>query len=175
MAQLLMRRPHLRDLPSVRPLPDGYRIREYAGMDDLPALLATLQEAFFEPWDEARARRELLDVPGVKAIYVIDHGGAVVGTTSSKYVSDLYPGAGYVHWVAVANAHLRRGLAAVLLNRVLHDFIERDYHDAVLETDDHRLPAISAYLRFGFLPVYDVRSESHRERWSAIFQQIFAR
>lgn len=175
MAQLLMRRPHLRELPPVRPLPPGYRVREWAGMADLPSLNATLQEAFAEPWDEARARRELLDVPGVKAIYVVEYDGNVVGTTSSKIVPDLFPGSGYVHWVAVANDHLRRGLAAVLLNRVLHDFIERDYHDAVLETDDHRHPAISAYLRFGFLPVYDVRGENHRERWSAIFQRLFGR
>jgi mycothiol synthase len=175
MAQLLMRRPHLRELPTVRPLPTGYRVREWAGMADLPSLNATLQEAFAEPWDEARARRELLDVPGVKAIYVIEYDGKVVGTASSKLVPDLFPGSGYVHWVAVAGDHLRRGLAAVLLNRVLHDFIERDYHDAVLETDDHRLPAISAYLRFGFLPIYDVRGEHHRERWSAIFQRLYGR
>lgn len=175
MAQLLMRRPHLRDLPTVRPLPAGYALREYAGPADLPTLNATLQEAFSEPWDESRARRELVDVPGVKAIYLIEHGGAVVGTASSKIVPDLYPGSGYVHWVGVANAHLRRGLAAVLLDRVLHDFAERGHRDAVLETDDFRAPAISAYLRFGFLPVYDVRGESHRERWSAIFQGLFAR
>lgn len=160
MAQLLMRRPHLRDLPIVRPLPAGYQLREYIGPDDLPSLNTTLQAAFSEPWDEARARRELLDVPGVKAIYVIEHEGAVVGTTSSKIVTD---------------AHLRRGLAAALMQRILQDFIERGHRDAVLETDDHRIPAISAYLRFGFLPVYDVRGEDHRERWSAIFQALFGR
>lgn len=175
MAQLLMRRPHLRDLPTVRPLPDHYRLRQYIAPDDLPTLNATLQQAFVEPWDEARARRELLDVPGVKAIYVIEHEGAVVGTTSSKIVPDRFPDSGYVHWVAVADAHLRRGLAAVLMRRVLQDFIERGHRDAVLETDDHRHPAISAYLRFGFLPVYDVRGEDHRERWSAIFQGLFGR
>ncbi|HEY8598886.1 MAG TPA: GNAT family N-acetyltransferase [Thermomicrobiales bacterium] len=175
MVQLLMRRPHLRDLPTVRPLPAGYRLRAYRAPDDLATLNATLQEAFAEPWDESRARRELLDVPGVKAIYVIEHEGAVVGTTSSKIVPDLFPGSGYVHWVAVADAHLRRGLAAILLNRVLQDFIERGHRDAVLETDDQRLPAISAYLRFGFLPSYDVRGEDHRARWSAIFQALFGR
>lgn len=175
MAQLLMRRPHLRDLPTVRPLPAGYHIREYLAPNDLPTLNATLQQAFAEPWDESRARRELLDVPGVKAIYVIEHGGAVVGTASSKIVPELFPGSGYVHWVAVADAHLRRGLAAVLLHRVLQDFSERGHRDAALETDDHRSPAISAYLRFGFLPVYDVRGEDHRERWSAIVQAIFGR
>ena len=175
MAQLLMRRPHLRDLPTVRPLPAGYLLREYIAPNDLQSLNATLQAAFAEPWDESRARRELLDVPGVKAIYVIEHQGAVVGTTSSKIVPDLFPGSGYVHWVAVANAHLRRGLAAVLMQRVLQDFSERGHRDAVLETDDHRFPAISAYLRFGFIPVYAVRGEDHRERWSAIFQALFGR
>jgi ribosomal protein S18 acetylase RimI-like enzyme len=175
MNMLLMRRPHLRDLPTVRPLSGGYRLRQYIAPDDLPSLIATLQSAFTEPWDEARARRELLDVPDVKATYVIEHDGAVVATTSSKIVPDLFAGSGYVHWVAVSENHLRRGLAAVLMQRVLQDFIERGHRDAVLETDDHRLPAISAYLRFGFVPVYDVRGEDHRERWSAIFQALFGR
>ena len=175
MAQLLMRRPHLRDLPTVRPLPAGYGLREYSAPTDLPSLNATLQAAFAEPWDEARARRELLDVPGVKAIYVIEHEGAVVATASSKIVPDRFPGSGYVHWVAVADAHLRRGLAAVLLHRVLQDFTERGHRDAVLETDDDRIAAISAYLRFGFIPFYDVRGEDHRERWSAIFQALLGR
>jgi mycothiol synthase len=173
MAQLVMRRPHLRDLPAIPPLPDGYRLREYAGEQDLPALAATLQEAFAEPWDEARTRRELTGAPEVRAVYVVDFDGTVVGTASSKVVADRFPGSGYVHWVGVGGAHLRRGLAAALLARVLHDFALRGDRDAVLETDDPRSPAISAYLKYGFTPVYEVQGEDHRERWSAIFSRLY--
>lgn len=173
MAQLNMRRPHLRDLTAIPPLPDGYRLREYAGSGDMPSLITTLTESFAEPWDEARVRRELTAAPDVNAVYVVDFWGYVVGTTSSRLVADRFPGSGYVHWVGVANDHLRRGLGAALLARVLHDFRARGYRDAVLETDDFRAPAISAYLKFGFVPIYEVKGEDHRDRWSALFQRLF--
>jgi len=175
MAQLQMLRPHLRDLPAVPPLPEGYRLREYAGSADLPALITTLSEAFAEPWDEARVGRELTEMPTVKAIYVVESRGTVVGTTTSRLVADQFPDSGYVHWVGVANDHLRRGLGAALLARVLHDFQARGYRDAILETDDQRSPAISAYLKFGFVPIYEVKGEDHRDRWSAVFQRLFNR
>ena len=120
-------------------------------------------------------RRVLTDAPEVRAVDVIDFEGTVVGTASSKVVADRFPGSGYVHWVGVAAAHLRRGLAAALLARVLHDFAARGDHDAILETDDPRSPAISAYLKFGFTPVYEVKGEDHRDRWSAIFARLFGR
>lgn len=172
MPQLLMERPHLDDLPTPRPLPDGYRLREYAGARDLDTLCATLRDAFFEPWDEAKVRRELTEVSGLRTIFVVEFGGGVVGTTTSRAIPGRFPDAGYVHWVAVAPAHLRRGLAAALLGRVLRDFHERGDARAILETDDFRAPAITSYLRHGFLPVYDVDGEDHRERWSAIFQGL---
>ena len=175
MAQLLMRRPHLRDLPSAEPLAPGYHLREYGGPADLPGLLTTLAEAFAEPWDAARAARELTAAPTVKAIYVVTADGAVIGTASSRLLPEHFPGSGYVHWIGVAGAHRRRGVAAALLARVLDDFRERGCGAAVLETDDFRLPAIRAYLRCGFLPVYDVAGEDHRDRWSAIAQRLFSR
>ena len=39
-----------------------------------------------------------------------------------------------------------------------------------LETDDHRLPAIAAYLRLGYVPQYT--EADHEGRWSAIFTQL---
>jgi mycothiol synthase len=59
------------------------------------------------------------------------------------------------------------------MSRILEDFRDRGYRDAVLETDDFRLPAIKVYLRFGFVPVYEVKGEDQRARWSALFQKIF--
>jgi mycothiol synthase len=172
--QLVMRRPHLRDVPAVAPLPAGYRLRPFADPADVAALAATLATAFDEPWDEARVRRELADAPDVKAVYVVTWQGNPVATASSRSLPDRFPGSGYVHWVGTDPAHARRGLASALLARLLRDFAERRYADAVLETDDARLPALRTYLRFGFLPVYAVQGEDQRDRWAAIFQRLFA-
>ena len=46
--------------------------------------------------------------------------------------------------------------------------LERGYPAAVLETDDFRIPAIRSYMKLGFVPVYDVRGEDHRARWSKV-------
>jgi hypothetical protein len=40
----------------------------------------------------------------------------------------------------------------------------------MLETDDHRLPAISAYHRLGYVPQYT--EADHEGRWSAIFSTL---
>ena len=172
-AQLVMRRPHLDDLQDSAPLPDGYVLRPYAAGDQA-SLIATLAESFHEFWDEARLARELTASPDVHTVYVVAHGDRVVGTAASRYVPARFPAAGYVHWVGVASAHLRRGLAAALLGRVLAEFRQRGYPQAVLETDDFRIPAIRAYLKFGFLPEYDVRGEDHRPRWSRVMAGVVA-
>ena len=172
MAQLLMRRPHLRDLPPTPPLPDGYALRALREGDDLAALAETLTGAFGETWPEDTVRERLTDDATVRAVYVALHGGRTVATASSRLLPDRFPCSGYVHWVGTHPAHLRRGLGAALMARVLADFAEREYADAVLETDDFRLQAIRTYLRFGFVPVYTTEGEDHTERWSAVFREL---
>ena len=171
-AQLVMLRPHLDDLPEIPPLPNGYTLRPYDDDRDMPSLVATLTESFREFWDEARVARELTAAPDVQTVYVVAHSGRVVGTASSRFVPARFPDAGYVHWVGVASEHLRRGLASALLVRVLREFRERGRLAAVLETDDFRIPAIRSYLKLGFLPVYDVREEDHRARWSRVVMGV---
>ena len=170
----MMARPHLDAVPEARPLPPGYTLRLYDPARDRPSLAATLAEAFGEPWDNVRLERQLTAAPDVRAIYVVAHGDRVVGTTSSRTLRGDFPSAGYVHWVGVATAHLRRGLGAALLARTLRDFRERGDRSAVLETDDFRIPAIRSYLKFGFLPIYDARGEDHRNRWSAVMERVVA-
>jgi mycothiol synthase len=166
-AQLVMLRPHLNDLPEVPPLPSGYLLRTYAE-SDMPSLIATLADSFNEYWDAARVARELTAAPDVQTVHVVAHDDRVVGTASSRFVPARYPDAGYVHWVGVLSDHLRRGIASALLVRILHEFRERGYPKAVLETDDFRIPAIRSYLKLGFIPTYDVRDEDHRTRWSNV-------
>ncbi|MDQ4100031.1 MAG: GNAT family N-acetyltransferase [Chloroflexota bacterium] len=132
-----------------------------------------LAAAFASEWTVQRVREELTQAPDVLAVYVATWRHQPVATASSRWLPHLYPGSGYVHWVGTHPDHERRGLGLALMSRLLQDFRERDYRDAVLETDDFRLPAIKTYLRCGFLPVYDVSGEDHRNRWAAIFPRIF--
>jgi GNAT superfamily N-acetyltransferase len=67
-----------------------------------------------------------------------------------------------------------KGLAAVLLERLLKDFEARGYRGARLFTQPERLPAIWTYLKFGFVPEYDVDGRDDRSTWSGIFQALGA-
>jgi mycothiol synthase len=173
LTHLVMRRPHLFQLPNITSLPEGYVLRTFNGEDDLKSLALTLSAAFGFLWDAERVRSKLTEAPDVKAVYLVTWQGRPVATASSRYVPDLFPKAGYVHWVGTHPDHARKGLASALVAQLLRDFLDRGYKEAVLETDDFRIPAIVTYLKFGFLPIYDVNEEDHRARWSVVFQTMF--
>lgn len=172
---IVMQRPDLDALPEIAAPPSGYTLRTLRDERDLEPLAATLSAAFAKPWDVARVRAKLTEAPDVKAVYVVAWQGQPVATVSSLTLPDRFPGSGIVHWLGTQPGHAQRGLGSVLMTRVLHDFVQRGCRDAVLETDDERLPAIALYLKFGFIPVYAVQGENHRGRWSAIFRALLRR
>lgn len=174
-SHLLMRRPHLEHLPAAPALAPAYTIDALQPDADLAPLAETLAKAFNYPWDVALVQQKLTQAPDVKAVYVVRWQGRPVATASSRWIPELYPDAGYVHWVATHPDHQGRGLTSALSARLLDDFRARGYREAVLETDDFRISAIKVYLRAGFVPVYAVGGEDHQPRWSAVFQQLFAR
>lgn len=164
--QLLMRRPDLDHLPTAHP-PDGVRLRSRTP-DDLHALAALLHAAFDDPlWTPARVDAVLVRDDSVRQTLVAEgRDGALLATASVRVDPVNYPGDGYVHWVATDPRARGRGLGRLLTLSVLHAFRPLGCTGAVLETDDHRLPAIRVYLGLGFAPV--CWHESHAPRWNAI-------
>ena len=163
-----MRRPSLQALPDLPPLlPPGYALREQHPDEDMAGLAALLQAAFPEHvWTPEKAHDALVADATVKTIFVIEHDGAPVATASARLLPGTYPGSGYVHWVAADPAYQGRRLGYVATLATLHAFARLGCRDAVLETDDFRLPAIKTYLRLGFVPEF--RHPSHPERWAQI-------
>jgi mycothiol synthase len=49
---------------------------------------------------------------------------------------------------------------------------ERGCGEAILDTDDFRLPAIRTYLRLGFTP--EISADDHAHRWDRIFAELDA-
>jgi ribosomal protein S18 acetylase RimI-like enzyme len=175
MPSIFLRRPHLRDLPAVPPLPAGYDLREAVEVD-VPGLSAALSAAFTEiTWGEEEVRQRLIAAPDVRAVYVVTWQGEIVATASSRYVPEQYGETGIVHWVGTHPEHARRGLGAALVTCVLVDFILRGYPEAMLETQDYRHDAIRLYLRFGFIPTYDYGEGDQCAIWSGLFQQLLLR
>ncbi len=140
--------------------------------EDLPGLAALLAGSFGEPWDVARVRRDLTEDPTVVRTFVIAEGDRILATASSRLLPDVYPGVGYLHWVASDPERRGEGLGLNVVVAVLHDVAARGLAGCVLETDDDRLSALRLYLGLGFVPV--MREPDHELRWSLIFPQLFA-
>ena len=161
MMQLLMQLP---DTRKSAPFGPASRI---ATPSDVPALASLLARAFGdETWTPQRVHEALLDDPTVTEVRVIDGEGGLVATASARRV-DRFAGQGYVHWVAAAPDQAGRGLGRGIVSHIVDRFARDGMASVVLETDDARLAAISAYLGLGFVPQYP--EASHAARWSAVF------
>ena len=172
--QLLMLRPNLDGQPLAPDLPAGYQLREATTADN--ECLAKLLTAAFpelDEWTPELVADRLTSAPDVDAVYVVTHENVPVATASSRHDHERFPSSGYVHWVGVLPGHTGKQLGSVLMDQMLVDFRRRGYSDAVLETDDFRLPAIRVYLRHGYVPITDnVKGENHLARWSAVLPQV---
>lgn len=189
--QLLMRRPVSLACPEVR-LPEGYALR-LAGGEDVEGLAHCLSRAFGpneqpagseggveravaspRPWSPDRVREALLEAPDVRVTYVVtDRAGCVVACASDRRLPDRFPDACYLHWVAADPAHAGRGLGQAVSAAVIAGAFAECPCDTVLETDDHRLPAVTSYLRLGFAPEYT--HPTHLERWALVFGALTGR
>lgn len=166
-----MYRPHLHDVPNTPAVPDNYSLRQLEPGDE-PHLAALLSLAFAEPWDEQRVASTLTRAEDVKAIYGVLRQSELVATASSQFPPEQDPRAGFVHWVATHPGHRGVGLAAALLVRLLRDFGARGYRRARLSTQPERLPTIRTYLKFGFVPGYEIDGRDDRSCWLGIFQAL---
>lgn len=167
LPQLSMRH-DLVEIGSPRLLGTQFRLRTAVRSD--ASELAEVLSLGFDPWDEERVFRELLDDPNVPETYVVELDSRVVGTASYQLKPDLDADAGWVHYVGVHPDARGNGLGEVLTHKVLEQCVARNRKRAFLTTDDFRLPAIRIYLKLGFAPV--CWHSSHQDRWEKISQQL---
>jgi mycothiol synthase len=165
-----MRRPSLDKIPTAPELPVGYVLREYQS-DDL-APLATLLDLAFDDmnWTPETVLERLIDAPDVKKTYIIAGEGKLVATASARILPEEFPGSGYLHWVAVHPEHRGKQLGAIISIAVLKKFVALGCKDAVLETQDSRLPAIKIYKKLGFEEVHI--HPSHKLRWAMVAELL---
>jgi len=172
LPQLRMRRPHLDNLPPID-LPDGYLLRRcdqtYTDAER-SGLAQVLQSAFPEiVWSETRVEAALVADPTVRTTFYIQYGDTIVATATVR-IDAAFPGSGYLHWVASDPTHRGKRLGLLVSLAVLYEFAALGLKDAVLNTDDPRIPAIKTYLALDFVP--ESSHPSHEARWAAIQEQL---
>jgi len=72
--------------------------------------------------------------------------------------------------VGARSSERGRRLGEVVTRRVLVHFADSGLDQAVLETDDFRLPAVRTYLRLGFVP--EPRVAGDPIRWSKVLRKL---
>lgn len=136
------------------------------------ASIAALMASAFEPdsgapvTEEAVIRGLFLHPISKGVLVVVPQSGGVVATATVGYLPERFGDVGYVHWVGCDPQYAGQGLGRAVTAAVLAEFADLGLVGAVLETDDHRLPAVVTYTRLGFRPVLVDRD--HAPRWAAV-------
>jgi GNAT superfamily N-acetyltransferase len=155
------------------PLPSGYQLHFYAEGDLDTWLRIQAHDPFFVPTAETFATSMPGDTPllAARVMFLADPAGAAVGTVTA-WPNDSLTGRkiGQIHWVALVPAAQGRGLAKPLVGAACVLLHQWGYHEACLETNTRRVPALNLYLALGFVPF--VRSEAERRAWRAVAPQL---
>ena len=170
-----MTRATLTDLPQFA-LPAPYTLRWYelgdeqAWVDIHVAADAyhTFTMATFE--QEFGADRALLST---RQAYLCDEAGKPIGTTSAWFYNDEEGDPyGLVHWVAIHPTAQGKGLSKPLLGLVCERLRALGHSQGYLNTSTGRIPAISLYLHFGFVPQMRRDRETTLRAWRQVSERL---
>jgi mycothiol synthase len=84
----------------------------------------------------------------------------------------LWPRTGQVFFTAVLEEHRRLGLGAFVVSHLLEQFAREGLSDAILSTEEYRLPAIELYLKLGFRPLITGKAPDERQRWERVSSDL---
>lgn len=167
LPQLVMRRPHLDDLPEPI-LPPGYQLRCFEEGDQVG--WSELIELAFE-WESGQADFETMmrshsAYAPERIKVVVTPQGQIVATASCWSAARFDDDHRSLHYVASHPDHRGGRLGFLVSLAAMHHAVAEGARAMVLLTDDFRDTAIKTYLRMGFVQLCTHRS--HLERWRLI-------
>ena len=115
--------------------------------DHVPQVAQLEKLCFSDPWSEKSVASELENKWALWLVAL--EGDAVVGYIGSQTAVDETD----VMNVAVHPDHRRKGIAEVLIEKLVAELKARGSHALMLEVRDSNVPAISLYEKLGFLQV----------------------
>ena len=165
--QLFMRRNDLHRLPSIE-IPQNYTLRHFISGDEV-AWERIIEDSF--QWkmcfDDNIRNDEFYKEENV---FFLCYDNIPIATATAKYNPEYGVNTGYVHMVGVHSSQKRKGLGLLISLVVLHHMLKEGRQDAVLHTDDFRIPAIKTYLNLGFVP--EIIHENQELRWADIYKKL---
>ena len=83
---------------------------------------------------------------------------------------EIHPFGGELGWVAGHPDHTGKGLGMAVCASVVRRLLQAGYKNIFLNTDDWRLPALSIYLRLGWIPL--LYMADMEERWRDVCAKL---
>ena len=167
--QLVMRRPNLDHLPPLD-LPEGYVARHYQE-GDREAWTRIIADSFATVMaPDAFEQRFNGGVFRPEQIWFVAAGDVPVATAAAWVVPRWGEQRGMLHMVGALSTHRGRRLGLLVSLAALYQMAREGRTEAVLQTDDFRLPAVRTYLTLGFEPC--LIHDNQRARWRAVLPQV---
>lgn len=168
--QMIWPEEKLRALPAVL-LPSDYSMRTWQPGDD-DEFVRLMQLAGFDGWnlDSLRAAKQKALPDGI-FLAVDTRSDALVATAMATHLpADNHPFGGELGWVAGHPDHRSKGLGMAVCTAVMQRYASAGYRRVYLKTDDWRLPAITIYLKLGFLPF--LFAPDMEQRWREVCGEL---
>ena len=167
-SQLSMIKRNLEELPEID-IPEEYGLRTYRPGDE--EAWAEIMSSGIGEWTPDKCREELISQPQFlpDGLFFMTCHGHPIGSACAYRNSPEQWEEGYLHMVCVLPEHRGKQLGYLLTLAVLRYFHDHGFKQVVLQTDDFRVPAIKAYLRLGFEPLFT--DDTHPDRWKKLLDQ----
>lgn len=174
MPNIVMRRDNLEDLPDLSLYPTPRRIIRPLQKESLAEkeALSTLLKAAFpdHEWEIENVEKALVKEPNVGIIFVVEEDDAFLATASVLLEPENHPNTGIVHWVGSHPDYRGQKLGLLVTLATLHEFLRQGLQDAILRTQEFRLPAIRTYQNLGFRPEHINPDDA--ETWQRVMKNI---
>lgn len=113
----------------------------------LPSVMEIEKDLFGkEAWSKSVFQSELDLIPDQRMYWVALEEGKVIGYSGVAVIDDFAD----VATMAVSKSHQRRGIGAILFQKILDYAIENNVNRILLEVRTNNDIAISMYTKFGF-------------------------
>ena len=153
-------------------VPDGFYIRTYQNEADIPLYAELMRQAGFDSWTDDSARNSVAVSLPEGLFFVIEKSSGIFAATATAgtKVPEGFPDSdGQLGWVGCAPKFRGKKLGMIACQAALFCFRQHQYKNICLLTDDFRKPALSIYLRTGWIPQLEL--PGMKERWDAIYSE----
>ena len=154
-----------------REIPAGFRLRALAE-NELELLNGLRLSAGFVSWtpDQLRQLFERALPEGILLFEDTAAGRLAASATAAASKLADHSGHGSLDWVMAHPDYRGRHLGSAVCTLVMQKLYAAGYRTFVLLTDDHRLPAITVYLRLGWHPW--LYQEDMGSRWRIVAEKL---